>query len=324
MDNSTSTTRRDAIARRTAAWLFTLSEDANEAISHLVDQLCRQGLPQLLWQIRNDTFDESEDDGSKYRIGWNHGTRHSAWMLLGLDRNEIERLIEATDDSSTSPDSSSTHVGNPAAGNGAGGGTCQGGGKVDAPGCKPGPNNDRQDTGAPRPVEFVGRAGSNPAPDTFAAGLSTQAEADRVDQRQRRVDADRGSCCGRSDGDAPRGHLGSVNAAPASGHEPALSAPTPTVAPRDGNKAGGGTFALGGLTPYGRCHCSHEAGDFRCDVHPTCDGCGAWLTSGVMFTTGSDRLCIECYRKRTDAPAVQAAAPGVAMEWDMTDVGDDQ
>lgn len=47
------------------------------------------------------------------------------------------------------------------------GGNCQGGETVDAPAIDPlVPNNDRQDTGAPRPVEFVGRAGSSPAPDT--------------------------------------------------------------------------------------------------------------------------------------------------------------
>lgn len=53
---------------------------------------------------------------------------------------------------------------------------------------------------------------------------------------------------------------------------------------------------LGALTPFGRCQCSHEAGDSKCDVHPTCDGCGEDLSALTAYTTGiGDRLCQRCY-----------------------------
>lgn len=51
---------------------------------------------------------------------------------------------------------------------------------------------------------------------------------------------------------------------------------------------------VGSLSAFGYCRCTHEAGDSRCDVHPTCEGCGATLT--IAYTSdGCDRLCATCY-----------------------------
>lgn len=45
------------------------------------------------------------------------------------------------------------------------------------------------------------------------------------------------------------------------------------------------------------CRCTHEAGDSRCDVHPTCDGCGDPLDPDRPLAAGARYCSPLCQRE---------------------------
>lgn len=112
------TTRRDAIARQTAAWLFTLSEDENRVIARIVDRV-RAATPQYgHLDLRADKRD------------WNGETADELTdALFYLCAEQVKRHLARVDaiDSAPAPTVA------PHDGNKAGGGTCLG---ADCPDCK--------------------------------------------------------------------------------------------------------------------------------------------------------------------------------------------